>query len=288
MLFRYHLRLALIGAGALLLLAAGIVTVSAMPPSQEEGPPNLDADYVGTGTCMMCHTQDDVWLTTGHANMVKAPGADTILGDLSDTAAVTITWPDGSERPITAEDITYVLGGRYVQQYVSVIPRDDGTPGYFVLPVQWNIPQSDGPDRHVVAQSSRRLAGSGARLARGVRGLPYDRPESHRRDRNHRVRLCGRTAAGPDRTEHRLRGMSRAGQRAHGPAGDARRLAGCSRSADSVMCRGRLPTACTATRSATSRVCRWTRARSSSPRPIMRRSGSRMDTPASITSTANG
>ncbi|RPI96951.1 MAG: hypothetical protein EHM39_10360, partial [Chloroflexi bacterium] len=142
-MFRHHIRLALAGTGALLLMAAGIMTVSAMPPSQEEGPPNLDADYVGTGTCMMCHTQDDVWLTTGHANMVKAPGADTLLGDLSDTAAVTITWPDGSERPITAEDITYVLGGRYVQQYVSIMELEDGTSGYFVLPVQWNIPQSE-------------------------------------------------------------------------------------------------------------------------------------------------
>jgi predicted CXXCH cytochrome family protein len=142
-LYRKSIRLLVVGAGVLLLLAAGIVTVSATPPSQEGEPPNLGAEYVGTGFCMMCHTQDEAWHASGHAQMVRPASEETILGDLADTAAVTITWPDGSERPLTAEDITYVLGGRYMQRYVSVITRADGTTGYYVLPVQWNIPQTE-------------------------------------------------------------------------------------------------------------------------------------------------
>jgi hypothetical protein len=143
LLHRTSVRLIIVGAGVLLLLvAAGIVTVSAKPPSQAGEPPNLGAAYVGTGFCKMCHTEYDTWHASDHASMVRPASADTILGDLSDTAAITITWPDGSQRPLTAEDITYVLGGRYMQQYVSVMDRPDGTTGYYVLPVQWNIPQT--------------------------------------------------------------------------------------------------------------------------------------------------
>jgi hypothetical protein len=138
-----------VGAGVCLLLAgvywlvfASPDIAQATPPLQEGEPPNLNADYVGTAYCRMCHTQEDAWHVSRHANMVKAASADTILGDLTDTAALTITWPDGSERPITADDITYVLGGIYVQQYVSVMDRPDGTVGYYVLPMQWNIPQT--------------------------------------------------------------------------------------------------------------------------------------------------
>ncbi|RPI98142.1 MAG: hypothetical protein EHM39_08510, partial [Chloroflexi bacterium] len=138
----------LVGIG-LCLLAAGIVwllaadPVQATPPLQDDGPPNLGADYVGTVFCRMCHTQEEAWHASGHAQIVQPVSDDTILADLNDTAAVTITWPDGSERPITADDITYVLGGRAIQQYVSVIEIEDGTPGYYVLPVTWNIPQSE-------------------------------------------------------------------------------------------------------------------------------------------------
>ncbi len=144
MLHRTSARLLIAGAGVLLLMiAAGIMTVSAKPPSQEGEPPNLGAEYAGSGSCTMCHTEAEAWHASGHAQMVRPVSEDSILGDLSDTAAVTITWPDGSERPITANDITYVLGGRYMQQYVSVMNRPDGTTGYFVLPVQWNIPQNE-------------------------------------------------------------------------------------------------------------------------------------------------
>ncbi|MBN2304147.1 MAG: ammonia-forming cytochrome c nitrite reductase subunit c552 [Anaerolineae bacterium] len=113
------------------------------PNRQGDPPPNLGAGYRGSEYCALCHTQDDTWHLTAHAQMVQPPGENTILGDFSDEESLTITWPDGSERPITADDITYVLGGRYMQRYVSVIARDDSTVGYFVLPVQWNIPQQD-------------------------------------------------------------------------------------------------------------------------------------------------
>ena len=134
--------LCLLMAGLYWLLIAD--TAQATPPLQDgDEPPNLGAEYVGTVFCRMCHTQEEAWHASGHAQIVRPPSAETILGDLSDTAAVTITWPDGSERPITADDITYVLGGRYIQQYVSVIEQEDGTANYYVLPVTWNIPQSE-------------------------------------------------------------------------------------------------------------------------------------------------
>ena len=99
---------------------------------------------MGSAVCSMCHTQDDTWHMTTHAQMVKPPNAENLLGDLAaDDEALTIMWPDGDERAITVDDITYVLGGRYMQRYVSVIEDADGTTHYYVLPVQWNIPQSD-------------------------------------------------------------------------------------------------------------------------------------------------
>ena len=129
--------LSLLGAGLFLWWKQ---PVQAMPHAQTT-PPNLNAQYIGSGTCGMCHTEDDVWHLTSHAHMVKLPGDDTILGDLTATEALTITWPDGSKRPVTQEDITFVLGGRYMQRYVSVLEQPDGTSGYYVLPVQWNVPQ---------------------------------------------------------------------------------------------------------------------------------------------------
>jgi formate-dependent nitrite reductase cytochrome c552 subunit len=139
----------LVGIGLCLLLAgiywliASPDTAQATPPFQEGDPPPLDAEYVGTVFCRMCHTQEEAWHASPHAQMVRPASPDTILGDLTDPATVTITWPDGSERPITADDITFVLGGRYAQSYVSVMDRPDGTVGYYVLPMQWNIPQTE-------------------------------------------------------------------------------------------------------------------------------------------------
>lgn len=139
--------LALFGVGLGLFILGAVLWMSASPvqatPNRQGDPPNLGADYRGTQFCALCHTQNDTWHSTAHANMVQIASADTILGDLNDVEALTIRWPDGEERPIQAEDITYVLGDRYMQRYVSVIEQDDGTTGYYVLPVQWNVPQND-------------------------------------------------------------------------------------------------------------------------------------------------
>jgi len=136
-------RLAVLLGGLILLLTVGIIVAGAAPNRQGD-PPNLDAEYKGSNYCNLCHTQEETWHETGHAQMVKAGTPENIQGDLSDVASVTITWPDGSERPVTADDITYVLGGRYVEQYVSVLERADGSLGYYVLPLAWNVPQEEG------------------------------------------------------------------------------------------------------------------------------------------------
>jgi hypothetical protein len=213
---RTEIRLAIAGLGLALLLAAGILTVGASPPGQG-GPPNLEADYVGSTVCGMCHTQDDAWHTTAHAQMVQAPDEATILGDLSDTAALTIVWPDGSERAITAADITYTLGGRYMQRYVSVLPREDGSTGYFVLPVQWNVPQQEGQtgtwtsfqaETWLEPERDWRVACAGCHTT-GLDGATADETElrSGRRQRQAMELNIGC-------------GVSRTGQPAHGPAGD--------------------------------------------------------------------
>jgi hypothetical protein len=135
--------LCLLLAGVSWLVFASPTAAQTPPPGQAgEQPPNLGAAYVGSVFCEMCHTQADAWHASKHAQMVQPASPDTILGDLSDTEAVTITWPDGSQRPVTVDDITYVLGGTYMQQYVSVMDRPDGTTGYYVLPIQWNVPQT--------------------------------------------------------------------------------------------------------------------------------------------------
>ncbi len=108
------------------------------------GPSNLGADYLGTEVCLACHSDvADSWFTTAHAQTLKEANAETVLGDLSDTAALTITWPDGAERPITLDDISYVVGYRHTQQYISIQRREDGTNAFYVLPVMWNIPQEE-------------------------------------------------------------------------------------------------------------------------------------------------
>lgn len=134
-------RLTLSALGFFLLLVAGIISVGAAPDGQGD-PPNLEAEYKSSNFCNLCHTQEDTWHTTAHAQMVKPPSDEAILGDLSDTEAVTIVWPDGDQRPIQAEDIALVLGGRYVQRYVSVITDANDDTHFYVLPVQWNVPQT--------------------------------------------------------------------------------------------------------------------------------------------------
>ncbi len=140
----FWLSLVVVGFG--LLGIAGAVQVAASPGYLTD-PPNLGADYIGSQRCASCHNNSgvelwDTWNATMHAQTIRAADEENILGDLTDTEALTITWPDGETRPITADDITYVIGGRYTRQYISVMAREDGTEGYYVLPVVWNVPQS--------------------------------------------------------------------------------------------------------------------------------------------------
>ncbi len=137
------LTLMVLGLGTLVL--SGVIMVSAATSSYAD-PPNLGAAYIGSNRCDTCHNDEgaaiwDAWAGTMHAQTVRRATADTIWGDLTDTEALTVTWPDGETRPITADDITYAIGGRYIQQYVSVQPDENGDLRYYVLPVVWNVPQ---------------------------------------------------------------------------------------------------------------------------------------------------
>ncbi len=144
---RRRILLSIVAIG-FLLVAAGTMTLGVGAYQSEGQPPNLGEDYIGSRRCASCHnTRDaelwDAWNTTIHAQTIRPANEDTILGDLSDSDSLTVTWPDGEERPITAADITYVIGGNYTQQYISVLEGEDGENSYLVLPVVWNIPQSD-------------------------------------------------------------------------------------------------------------------------------------------------
>lgn len=152
MLRRNHSRLRLLGllAVGITLLVLGVTFwaadqagVAHAMPGEQGTPPNLDADYRGSQFCTMCHDQSEAWHTTRHAQMVRPGTPENITGDLSAGASPTIQWPDGSERRLTPEDITYVLGGRYIEQYIGVLPREDGTEGFYVLPVTWHVPQNE-------------------------------------------------------------------------------------------------------------------------------------------------
>ena len=143
---RKGLALLFVLGGALLLLS-GALTVGAAT-RQQEPPPNLGADYIGSQRCANCHNEKgaelwDAWHATAHAHMAQPASPETVLGDLSDEAAPTIIWPDGTTRPLTLDDIAYTLGGRYIQRYVTEW-EDEGGLHLYVLPVQWNIPQEEG------------------------------------------------------------------------------------------------------------------------------------------------
>lgn len=134
-------------AMSLSLLVLAVVMVAGAAPNRFTDPPNLGARYVGSRRCDTCHntaeaTLWDAWHATLHAQTVRPASSEAVVGDLSDSESLTITWPDGTERPITLEDIDLVIGGRYIQQYVTVLEGEDGEPAYYLLPVAWNIPQT--------------------------------------------------------------------------------------------------------------------------------------------------
>jgi hypothetical protein len=134
----------LILLGLLLSLAIG----ATITLGQENAPPNLGAEYVGADRCETCHNKEvgpiwDTWNATSHAQTLRPADAEALLGDFSATDLLTITWPDGEERPVTPSEITYVIGGRYTQKYLSVIEGEEGNMGYYVLPITWNIAQQE-------------------------------------------------------------------------------------------------------------------------------------------------
>ncbi len=143
---RFWLIAVWMGLGTLAL--SGLIMVTAAPAGQVD-PPNLGAAYIGSNRCDTCHNTAgaelwDAWAGTRHARTVRRATEETILGDLTDEEALTVTWPDGEQRPITVRDITYVIGGNYIQQYVSVMADENGQQRYYLLPVVWNIPQEPG------------------------------------------------------------------------------------------------------------------------------------------------
>ncbi|MCZ7544709.1 MAG: cytochrome c family protein [Anaerolineae bacterium] len=252
------------------------------PEAETSGPPNLGADYMGVSVCRSCHGDAmATWAVTAHAGFVKEATEETVLGDLTDAAALTITWPDGAERPIALEDIAYVLGGRYMQQYVTVQTAEDGAPAYYVLPVQWNIPQEadqEGmwtpyhPDDWATPARDWRNACAGCHTT----GLTADMVAEGWEIRDVELNVTCEACHGPG------------GQHIRNPVENA-----MVSSPDAQICgqchiQGVDPPASTAIRWATSRGCRWT-SRSSSPRPSpTRRSGGRAGTRRRMTPTASG
>ena len=180
--------LALLG-GALLLLS-GALTVGAAT-RQQEPPPNLGADYIGSQRCANCHNEKgaelwDAWHDTAHAHMAQVASPETVLGDLTEGHAPSVTWPDGTARPLALEDIAYTLGGRYMQRYVTEWEDADGQVHFYVLPVQWNIPQEEDqagtwtpyhPDDWATPERDWRVACAGCHTT----GLDRENPTAQKR-----------------------------------------------------------------------------------------------------------
>lgn len=146
MMNRRRLWLPVLLTTMILVVAAGVVLGAGKTLLSD--PPNLGADYRGSESCSTCHNRDDhglweAWSFTAHAWSIRPANEQTVLGDLSEAASPVISWPDGEQRSLTLSDITYTIGGRYTQQYIGVFPREAGEEGYHVLPVIWNIPQTD-------------------------------------------------------------------------------------------------------------------------------------------------
>ena len=137
-------RLLITIASVVLLFVVSAMVVSA-GKFLNDLPPNLDAEYRGSDECQTCHNEAglwDVWSATAHAWTIRPATEETVSGALLGENAPEIPWPNGAQS-LTLQDIDYVVGGRYTQQFISVRNRDDGEAGYYILPVVWHIPQND-------------------------------------------------------------------------------------------------------------------------------------------------
>ena len=119
----------------------------------------FDAEYVGSDTCGTCHTiVHEHWQRSPHANMVRKPAPETVIGDFSDGEyALPATSPDPLRGQVVARTyrkagqyimalrhpeqdgfvefpIEYVIGYQYRQEYVT--PEAGGV--IRRLPLQWS------------------------------------------------------------------------------------------------------------------------------------------------------
>ena len=123
--------------GLVLLLAPGASTYAQDDDDTEDAAPTRE--YEGVGECNDCHRDiADAFELTGHALTLMEADDDEapIVADFDSGAEVReVSFPGGSDRPFTLDDVAYVVGsGKYVQRYLYEADDDN----YKLFPAQWN------------------------------------------------------------------------------------------------------------------------------------------------------
>lgn len=113
----------------------------------QDDPDEEPREYIGSRLCLGCHREvGPGHAESRHALTLSAASEDAILGDFSQpTDALTVQLPGEDEpRPVTVDDIAYVIGtGRYAQAYAIAVEDEDAededaATGYVVLPFVWD------------------------------------------------------------------------------------------------------------------------------------------------------
>lgn len=119
----------------------------------------FDAEYVGSDTCGTCHTiVHEHWQRSPHANMVRKPAPDTVIGDFDGGEyALPATSPDPLRGQVVAR--TYRKGGQYIMAL-----RHPERAGFVEFPIEYVIgyqyrqeyvtPEADGVIRRLPLQWS--------------------------------------------------------------------------------------------------------------------------------------
>jgi predicted CXXCH cytochrome family protein len=128
----------LVISGLALLLMVGVAAAQG----------GTDTTYTGSETCQTCHqgvSRDHadsyhslalIDVQDGDAASLVAVVADFSQGE--DVRTLTLPGAD-SARPITLDDVAYVIGaGQHAQRFL--VPEDDGS--YVVLPIEWNAAEA--------------------------------------------------------------------------------------------------------------------------------------------------
>jgi hypothetical protein len=123
----------LLVSSALIILSIAVVGAQLFWLIKSQSRPELSkpANYVGSLQCRVCHSREYfAWRQTAHSRTLRDSSQNrrAIVGDFSTSGGI---------RKFSAEEVSYVIGGITVQQYLKKSGDD-----YIVLPAQYDIENS--------------------------------------------------------------------------------------------------------------------------------------------------